>query len=68
MNKLILFVEMLLSKVIELIFGVRAEGIKLPKPTFRSTYPENHLNESEWAKEVKFGSRYGHRGSFYQSR
>lgn len=33
---------------------------------FHSVYPTNRPTEKEWANEFKFGSRYGHRGSFYQ--
>jgi hypothetical protein len=51
-----------------LVFGPRAKGTPLCTPTFRSTYPENRPDENQWAQEVKFGSRYGHKGSFYQHR
>jgi len=56
-----------MKKILTLIFGQRAQGEKLPPPTFKATFPTERLSESEWAKEVKFGSRYGHRGSFYQN-
>jgi len=49
-----------------LLFGQRAKGEKLPEPKFKSTYPTNRPDENKWASEVKFGNRYGHRGSFYQ--
>lgn len=53
----------------ELIFGVRAKGETLPThPTFKISEPNNRLTIDEWVKEVKFGSRYGHRGSFYNNK
>ena len=59
MNKIIYF-------LLTLLFGERAQGEVIPQPTFRSTYPENRPDEQDWSNEVKFGSRYGHKGSFYQ--
>jgi hypothetical protein len=59
LNQLILFLSTLL-------FGQRAEGEMIPAPTFRSTYPVNRPDENQWAIDVKFGSRYGTKGSFYQ--
>jgi hypothetical protein len=58
----------LMKLIIQLIFGVRAQGEPVQQPTFRSFYPTERPDESQWAREMKFGSRYGHRGSFYQSR
>lgn len=54
-----------MKKILTLIFGQRAQGEKLPPPTFKVTFPPERLSENEWAKEVKFGNRYGTRGSFY---
>ena len=59
MNQIILFLTTLL-------FGKRAHGEMTQAPTFRSTYPEDQPDENQWALNVKFGSRYGHKGSFYQ--
>lgn len=56
------------SFLLHLFFGERAQGIKLTSPTLRTLGITNRPSESEWVKEFKFGSRYGHRGSFYQSR
>lgn len=52
----------------ELLFGVRAKGETLPTPTFKTVQCINRPSQDEWAKQVKFGSRYGHRGSFYNKR
>lgn len=52
----------------QLIFGVRAEGYPLPAPTFKTLEPSNRPSKDDWAKEFKFGSRYGHRGSYYERR
>ena len=48
------------------LFGERAQGEMIPQPTFRSSYPVDQPDENQWALEMKFGSRYGHKGSFYQ--
>jgi hypothetical protein len=49
----------------QLLFGARVEGCPLPPPTFKTTVPKDRPALDKWAKEMKFGSRYGHRGSFY---
>jgi hypothetical protein len=59
MNQLILFLT-------TLFFGEPAKGEMIPAPTFRSSYPEDRPDENQWVKDVKFGSRYGTKGSFYQ--
>jgi hypothetical protein len=56
MNKLIRFSEYVLETVILFIFGIRAEGIKLPAPTFRSLYPENQPSEFEWMQMFRVSS------------
>jgi len=48
------------------LFGQRAQGEVIPPPTIKTIYPNQKLEEDQWRQEVKFGSRYGHRGSFYQ--
>jgi len=50
----------------EILFGVRAQGQPVPPPTFKTTEVINRPTIDKWTKEVNFGSRYGHRGSFYQ--
>ena len=50
-----------------IVFGPRAAGEKLPAPTVRTTPIANRPDENQWAKEFKVGSRYGHRGSFYEN-
>ena len=56
-----------MSFIKALIFGVRREPVDSISTGFRSSYPENPPSLEEWCKEFKFGSRYGHRGSFYQN-
>ena len=51
----------------DILFGVRAKGQPLPPPSFKVTYIEHNLTENEWAQYVKFGSRYGTKGSFYKN-
>lgn len=49
------------------LFGQRAQGEKITTPILKiieQTYTQDELNY--WANEVKFGSRYGTKGSFYQ--
>lgn len=48
------------------VFGKKAEGESVPTPTFKTTEPLDRPSIDEWVKEMNFGSRYGHRGSFYQ--
>ena len=57
-----------MKQIITFIFGQRAQGEKLPPPTFTVCNPKDRPSEDDWAKEMKFGSRYGHRGTFYQYR
>jgi hypothetical protein len=56
MNKLIRFSEYVLETIILFVFGVRAEGIKLPAPSFRSLYPEEQLSEFEWMQMFRVSS------------
>jgi hypothetical protein len=50
-----------------LVFGRRAQGETIPE----SKLPPQRLFDSKeyikWCQEFKVGSRYGHRGSFYQN-
>lgn len=54
-----------MKQLITFLFGQRAEGESLPQPSFKSTYPNDMPTINQWVKDFKFGSRYGHRGSFY---
>ena len=54
-------------KLIKLfLFGQRAQGEPIQPPKVKTLYPTQHLDENQWWREMKFGSRYGTRGSFYQ--
>ena len=57
-----------MKKVLTLIFGERAEGVFVPQPKFKTTVLTNRPSENEWLIEFKAGSRYGHRGSFYENK
>ena len=59
MNKLIRFSEHLLETVILFVFGVRAEGIKLPAPSFRSLYLDDQPSEFEWMQMFRVSSLHG---------
>ena len=54
-----------MKKIKLLLFGVRAQGNPVSQPTFKTILFENQPTFNEWAKELKVGSRYGHRDSFY---
>ena len=49
-----------------LLFGERAQGERIPESKLP---PERPLDSNyiKWCEEFKVGSRYGHRGSFYQN-
>ena len=57
-----------MKKVLTFIFGDRAHGEPIGQPKLRVVHPPVSLTENEWAIEVKFGSRYGTKGSFYDSK
>lgn len=52
--------------LINLLFGERKQGIKLDQPSLRTVKASDLLPQNQWAEYVRFGSRYGHKGSFYQ--
>ena len=54
-----------MKKVLTAIFGERAQGEPVGQPKLRTVYPPQQVSENEWAIVVKFGSRYGTKGSFY---
>jgi hypothetical protein len=56
MNKLIRFSEYVLETIILFVFGVRAEGIKLPAPSFRSLYLDDQPSEFEWMQMFRVSS------------
>ena len=56
-----------MSFIKALLFGVKAQGEKLPEPKLPSERPLDELDCAKWCQEFNFGSRYGHRGSFYQN-
>ena len=41
------------NKIKEFVFGIRAKGEKLPKPTVRTLHINNRPSENEWLKEFK---------------
>lgn len=57
-----------MKKLLTFVFGERAEGVFVPQPKFRTTVLDNRPSESDWLQEFKVGSRYGHRGSFYENK
>jgi hypothetical protein len=57
----------LMQFIKKVLFGKPLSGERVPPPSFKTTYPTDKLDENQWFKEFKFGSRYGHRGSFYKN-
>ena len=50
------------------LWGERAQGEKITPPQLKineRNYTQDEINR--WFQEVKFGSRYGTKGSFYQA-
>jgi len=64
----ILFIILFFKRIKLFLFGERAEGYRIPRPSFRSLEPSNRPPLNQWVSEFNFGSRYGTRGSFYQYR
>jgi hypothetical protein len=56
----------MLKQIKTFLFGQRAQGELIQPPKIRTLYLTQPMNEQQWREEFKFGSRYGHRGSFYQ--
>ena len=56
-----------MKQIKEIFFGVKVSGeaTKAPTPRPMRSLIEDDFNN--WTKEFKFGTRYGHKGSFYQS-
>ena len=50
----------------KLIFGKPIQGEQLSQPKLPGERPYNAQDCDKWCQEFKFGSRYGHRVSFYQ--
>jgi hypothetical protein len=59
MNKIITFFETLIYAMTLNIFGVRAQGEKLPQPTFRTVYPDDQPSEFEWNQMFRVSSLCG---------
>lgn len=55
------------SILTKLLFGPRANGEKLPEPRKFPVRKVTEVEYNRWASEFKVGSRYGHRGSFYEN-
>ena len=56
----------MLKFIQKLLFGQRTQGELLQPPKIKTLYPTQIMEEEQWRQEMNFGSRYGHRGSFYQ--
>jgi len=65
----ILFIILFFKRIRVFLFGERVKGNPVQSPTFFITRkPEHQIDYNTWTRELGVGSRYGHRGSFYQSR
>jgi hypothetical protein len=56
------------SFLLYLVFGKRAQGVKLDPPSFRTMDFSNRPSENQWYQELRVSSKYGTKGSFYQTR
>ena len=57
-----------MKSLLTFITGSKATGEKLAEP---KKFPIRNVSDAEciqWAAEFKVGSRYGHRGSFYENK
>jgi hypothetical protein len=43
----------IITKINILVFGIRAKGEKLPRPTVRTLHIQQRPSENEWLKEFK---------------
>ena len=46
------------NKIKEFVFGIRAKGEKLPKPTVRTLHIQERPSENEWLREYKCSILY----------
>ena len=60
--KYILFV---LQFITEFLFGVRVEGESVPEPSFKTSLPDQQLEEFEWINEFRVGIEYGKQRLFF---
>jgi hypothetical protein len=60
--KHILFV---LQFITEFLFGVRVEGEPIPEPGFKTSFPEQQLEEFEWINEFRVGIECGKNKVFF---
>jgi hypothetical protein len=56
----------MLKLINQFLFGQRAQGEPIHPPKIKTLFISQSIDEEQWRQEMKFGSRYGHRGSFYQ--
>ena len=56
----------MLKFIRDFFLGQRAQGEPIQPPKIKTLFPTQTIDEQQWRQEVNFGSRYGHRGSFYQ--
>jgi hypothetical protein len=54
--KYIIFV---LQFITEFLFGVRVEGESVSEPSFKTSLPDQQLEEFEWINEFRVGIDYG---------
>jgi len=60
--KYILFV---LQFITEFLFGVRVEGEPTSEPSFKTSFPDQQLEEFEWINEFRVGIEYGKQRMFF---
>lgn len=54
-----------MEKLMLRLFGHKPKKQINYKPTFKTCLPEEQLSYNEWCKTIKFSSRYGLKGTFF---
>jgi hypothetical protein len=59
------YINFLLQFVIDFLFGVRIEGEPTSEPSFKTSFPDQQLEEFEWINEFRVGIEYDKRKVFF---
>jgi hypothetical protein len=59
------YINLLLRFIIEFCFGVRVEGEPISEPSFKTSLPDQQLEEFEWINEFRVGIEYGKQRLFF---
>jgi hypothetical protein len=59
------YINFLLQFIINFLFGVRVEGEPISEPSFKTSLPDQQLEEFEWINEFRVGIEYDKRKVFF---